>query len=267
MPVKTKSKNKTCKACKKSKDSNINCCTILEEVVKQKRKKRTNKTKIKNDSNINYVDESGKQIQYENNNQSLNETFNSRKMNSGYIQQPFKGNNTVLSNVTEKSIIDNVIEKIQKLNTSINNQSSISQVPSTPIQPRQRQQLSTIAGTPTTLNFDLNSDVRPISLTPLEAGTLAMNRVQNFALSSLTTTLKQNEDINKIFYGYDDMEQAEIKRASQETKQKHEMDISSGSNIQGQSMKIKSYFKRYYKGRLSKDEAAVLGWQYYKLLP
>jgi len=199
-------------------------------------------------------------------------------MGRGYIQQPFKGNFTILGNSqNDNSIIDKVIDKITKLNASLNqstnatvNTTNATMIPPTPqtnIPPQTPQQirpprnhqaaeLSTIAGSPaTTLNFDFSNP-----LTPLRASALS-----KFVLSSLSasknvvTTQKQN------FEGISDLEIAEIKRATHEAKA-YESEIMQGKTAGAQSMKFKKFFKQNYNGSEDADDSAMKAWRYYKTL-
>jgi hypothetical protein len=111
--------------------------------------------------------------------------------------------------------MDRVIEKISKLNAtnqSMNNsvlsQSTAAPAPLRPAPaPARAQALSTIVPAspsvaPQSLNFDLSSPVRQVGLTPMQASSIAMNTVQQFALSSMRAATTSQEAITmclKVF--------------------------------------------------------------------
>jgi hypothetical protein len=128
---------------------------------------------------------------------------------------------------------------------------------------------STVAGSvaPQSLNFNLASPVRPIGMTPLQASSVAMNRVQQYAIASGNAVNISQEAVKKIFFNIRDIDQAEIKRATKQVKDDFMSKITEGTNGGAQAQKFKSYFKTEYKGSLDKSEAGHLAWQYYQLLP
>ena len=158
-----------------------------EKKKKPKRKKRQPKQadETANNNDVSsYVDEVGRPIS--------NEIINNRSFNRSYMPQPFSRNSSVIgTSFNESTIIDKVAEKMSRLNTSnqsmnntVLNQSTAAPTPA-PTRPARTQALSTIAPAspsiaPQSLNFDLSSRV---GLTPLQASSMAMNTVQQYAMS------------------------------------------------------------------------------------
>jgi hypothetical protein len=129
------------------------------------------------------------------------------------MPQPFSRNSTVIgTSFNESAIMDRVMEKMSKLNASnpsmnntVLNQSTAAPAP--PQVPRPARAFpvpSTIAPAspsvaPQSLNFDLSSPVRSIGLTPLQASSMAMNRIQQLGIDSGKASEALEEAINRIF--------------------------------------------------------------------
>ena len=197
----------------------LTCAGCAEEKKKKpRRKKRQAQTKEITDNNVSYVDSSGQPIS--------NEIINNRSFSRSYIPQPFSRNSSIVgTSFNETSIMDKVIEKMSKLNAtnqsmnnSVLNQSTAAPAPPRPA-PARTQALSTIAPAspsiaPQSLNFNLSSPVRSLGMTPLQASSLAINPVQQYAMASKKAAINTQEAIAKLFQHVSDMEQAEIKRAT-----------------------------------------------------
>lgn len=263
--------------------NSINIKIDLEDDVKKKpkRKKRNRKSATETaaeNNDVSYVDEVGQPVSKEIINKSFNSTF----------PQPFSRNSTVIgTSFNESAIMDKVMEKMSRLNTSsnsflnqsTNNNTSLNQSGAAPPQlpkPAPPQfpgpALSSIVPAspsvaPQSLNFNLSSPVRPVGLSPLQASSLAMNRVQQYAMASGNAANVSQEAVKKIFFNVRDMEQAEIKRATSQVKIDHFLFINQGKTLGAQSQKFKSKFKDEYKGGLDKSEAGPIAWQYYQMLP
>ena len=250
----------------------LTCASCAAEEKKKKPKRRKTKAQTTTDNNVSYVDELGKPIS--------NEIINNRSFSQSYIPQPFSRNSSVIgTSFNESTIMDKVIEKMSKLNAtnqsmnnSVLNQSTAAPAPPRPA-PARTQALSTIAPAspsvaPQSLNFNLSSPVRPVgTLTPLQASSLAMNTVQQFALSSMRAATTSQDAITKVFKGVSDDEQAEIKKAAQIVKDSYSSEVGEGKTLGAQAMKFKRAFNTVYEGRMDREEADRIGWQYYKLLP
>ena len=65
------------------------------------------------------------------------------------------------------------------------------------------------------LNFDLTSRA---GLTPLQASSMAMNTVQQYAMSSMRSAMNTQAALARIFKGVSDIDQAEIKQKVHEIK-------------------------------------------------
>jgi hypothetical protein len=65
---------------------------------------------------------------------------------------------------------------------------------------------------PQSLKFDSTSPPRQTVLTPSQASSMAMNTVQQYALSSMRAAMNSQEALTRIFKGVSDYEQAEIKQ-------------------------------------------------------
>ena len=263
--------------------NSINIKIDLEDDVKKKpkRKKRNRKSATETaaeNNDVSYVDEVGQPVSKEIINKSLN---------SSYFQ-PFSRNSKVIgTSFNESAIMDKVMEKMSRLNTSsnsflnqsTNNNTTLNQSGAAPPQlsrPAPPQfpgpAPSTIVPAspsvaPQSLNFNLSSPVRPVGLSPLQASSLAMNRVQQYAMASGNAANVSQEAVKKIFFNVRDMEQAEIKRATSQVKIDHFLFINQGKTLGAQSQKFKSKFKDEYKGGLDKSEAGPIAWQYYQMLP
>jgi hypothetical protein len=247
-----------------------------EKKKKPKRKKRQPKQadETANKNNVSYVDESGIPIS--------NEIINNRSFNRSYMPQPFSRNSTVIgTSFNESAIMDRVIEKMSKLNnsnqsmnnTALNQSTTVPAPPQLPRPARAFPPPSTIAPAspsvaPQSLNFNLSSPVRPVGLglMPLLASSLAFNRVQQLGMDSGKAAETLQEAIAKLFLGVEDMEQAEIKRATDYVridKYSELMKVPVGGARKG---RFKTLFKETYTGTMYPEDAAGLGYGYYKLV-
>ena len=182
----------------------------------------------------------------------------------------------------ETSIMDKVIEKMSKLNNSnqsmnnsVLNQSTTAPIPAPPQLPRPARAYpvpSTIAPAspsvaPQSLKFDLSSPVRPVGLTPMQASSLTFNRVQQLGIDSGKAAEALEAAIAKLFLGVEDIDQAEIKKASQitVTTQKDYNDIMSVAAGAQRYQKFIKHFKKNYTGDMFPKDAAELGYGYGKL--
>ena len=180
--------------------------------------------------------------------------------------------------------MDKVIEKMSKLNAtnqsmnnSVLNQSTA--VPAPPPVPRPARAFpppSTIAPAspsvaPQSLNFNLSSPVRSVGLTPMQASSLAFNRVQQYNLSSMREALNTQEALRLLFKGIPENVEAEIKKAAQIAKDSYSDKINKGSHGGAQYNIFKPFFKAVYEepdGGMTAEEVASVAWQYYtKHLP
>ena len=96
---------------------------------------------------------------------------------------------------------------------------------------------------------------------------MAMNTVQQYAMSSMRAALNSQAALARIFKGVSDDEQAEIKKAAQIVKDSYSSEVGEGKTLGAQAMKFKRAFNTVYEGRMDREEADRIGWQYYKLLP
>jgi len=269
MPQKKKVVKKVIKTVKQPLLKNsINIKIDLEdnekEKKKPKRKRRPQAKETANNDGVSYVDEVGAPISKE----IINKSFS-----GSYMPQPFSRNSTVIgTSFNESAIMDKVMDKISKLNTSSNsflNQSTNNNTsqftrPAPPQLPRPA--LSTIAPAspsiaPQSLNFNLASPVKQIGLSPLQASSLATNRVQQYAMSSAKAASISQEELNKLFFNVRDLDQAEIKRATMQVKDSHFEDINKGTTLGAQAQKFKSFFKIENKGNMEKGDASPIAWQ------
>ena len=167
---------------------NINIDLDDDDKKKKKPKRKKRQTQTTTDNNVSYVDELGKPIS--------NEIINNRSFSQSYIPQPFSRNSSVIgTSFNESAIMDRVMEKMSKLNAtnqsmnnSVLNQSTAAPAPPQLPRPARTTALSTIAPAspsvaPQSLNFNLSSPVRPVGMTPLQASSLAMNPVQQYAMA------------------------------------------------------------------------------------
>ena len=238
-----------------------------EKKKKPKRKKRQQKQADETVNNdVSYVDDVGRPMSKE----IMNQSFT-----GSYRPQPFQGNSTVIgTSFNESAIMDRVTEKLSKMNTSNQsmnntslNQSSLSP-PQLPRPARTNTALSTIVPAspsvaPQSLNFDLSSRV---GLTPLQASSMALNTVQQYAMSSMRAAVNSQAALARIFKGVSDDEQAEIKQKVQTIKDNYKNVISLGSHAGAQFMKFAPYFKTIYDGGMIAKEAASIAWQYYQFI-
>ena len=188
----------------------LTCAGCAAEKKKPKRRKRQPKQSTTDNNNVSYVDESGQPMS----NEIINKSFN-----RSYMPQPFSRNSSVIgTSFNESTIIDKVAEKMSRLNTSnqnmnntVLNQSTTAPTPA-PTRPARTNALSTIAPAspsiaPQSLNFDLSSRV---GLTPLQASSMALNTVQQYAMSSMRAAVNSQEALARIFKGVSKEDEAEI---------------------------------------------------------
>jgi hypothetical protein len=241
---------------------------------KPKRKKRQQKQtkETANNDGVSYVDEVGRPIS----NDIINKSFT-----GSYRSQPFGRNSTIIgTSFNESAIMDRVMEKMSRLNNTSNqsmnntllNQSGTAPPRLAPPQLPRQAAPSTIAPVspsiaPQSLNFNLSSPVRPLGSIPMSASSVAMNAVQNYALSSMKAAVNSQEAIARIFKGVSPDDEAEIKKAAQIAKDSFSTKISEGSHGGAQFQKFKPFFKTVYEGSMVAKEAASLAWQYYNTLP
>ena len=249
-------------------------CAAEEKKKKPKRKKRQPTQTTTDNNNVSYVDELGIPVS----NEIINKSFN-----RSYIPQPFSRNSTVIgTSFNESAIMDRVIEKMSKLNNSnqsmnntVLNQSTT--VPAPPQVPRPARAFpppSTIAPAspsvaPQSLNFNLSSPVRPVGLglMPLLASSMALNRVQQLGIDSGKAAESLEAAIAKLFLGVEDIDQAEIKKASQMTvtAPKDDDDIMLVAAGAQRYQKFIKNFKKNYTGDMFPKDAAEIGYGYAKL--
>jgi hypothetical protein len=239
---------------------------------KTKRKKRQ-QTQTTTDNNVSYVDELGKPIS--------NEIINNRSFSQSYIPQPFSRNSSVIgTSFNESAIMDRVIEKMSKLNAtnqsmnnSVLNQSTAAPAPPQLPRPARTTALSTIAPAspsvaPQSLNFNLSSPVRQVGMTPLQASSLAMNRVQQFAMASQNAATISQEAIVKIFQNTPAKEKEDIMKVAEIVKNKYNAELLSVAHGAQRYNKFIMRFTNEYEGIKQNAQAeAKLGYEYYKLLP
>ena len=103
-------------------------------------------------------------------------------------------------------------------------------------------------------------------MTPLQASSYALNRVQQLGMDSGKAAESLQEAIAKLFLGVEDMEQAVIKRVTDHDviteKYTDLMKIPAGGARKG---KFKTMFKEKYRGKMYPEDAAELGYGYSKL--
>jgi hypothetical protein len=240
---------------------------------KPKRKKRQQKQtkETANNDGVSYVDEVGRPIS----NDIINKSFT-----GSYRSQPFGRNSTIIgTSFNESAIMDRVMEKMSRLNNTSNqsmNNTSLNQSGTAPPRlappqlPRQAAP-STIAPVspsiaPQSLNFNLSSPVRPLGSIPMSASSVAMNAVQNYALSSMRAAVNSQEALQLLFAGIPENVQAEIKKAAQIAKDSYADKIKLGSHGGAQFQKFKPFFKAVYEqpdGGMTAKEVASVAWQYY----
>jgi hypothetical protein len=244
---------------------------------KRKRRQQKETKETTNNDAVSYVDEVGKPIS----NEYINKSFT-----GSYMPQPFSRNSTVIgTSFNESAIMDKVMEKMSKLNNTSNmslnqstNNTSLNQSGAAPtrLAPPQlpRPALSTIAPVspsvaPQSLNFNLSSPVRPVGMTPLQASSMAMNTVQQYAMASMRAATNTQEVIDRIFSKIqDDYEKAEIKRASVEVRNgKNHAFIMEAAVGGARANRFKSIFKDEYKGTMYYKDAGEVGYEYYNTLP
>ena len=182
-------------------------CAAEEKKKKPKRRKRQPTQTTTDNNNVSYVDELGRPIS--------NEIINNRSFSQTYKPQPFSRNSSVIGTTfNESTILDKVIEKMSKLNNSnqsmnntVLNQSTAAPTPAPPQVPRPARAYpppSTIAPAspsvaPQSLNFNLSSPVRPVGLTPIQASSLAFNRIQQLGMDSGKAAEALEAAIAKLF--------------------------------------------------------------------
>jgi hypothetical protein len=189
------------------------------------------------------------------------------------MPQPFSRNSSVIgTSFNESTIIDKVAEKMSRLNTSnqsmnntVLNQSTTAPTPA-PTRPARTNALSTIAPAspsiaPQSLNFDLTSRV---GLSPMQASSMALNTVQQYAMSSMRAAVNSQEILARIFKGVSKEDEAEIREKIKEVKRMYNNAIMVGAHGGAQAMKFKPYFKAIYTGSMLAKEAATIAWQAYQ---
>ena len=166
----------------------------------------------------------------------------------------------------------------QSMNNSVLNQSTAAPAPtpapSRPVRPaRTIAAQSTIAPAspsiaPQSLNFNLSSPVRQVGLTPsaLVASSLAMNPVQEYAMASKKAAINTQEAIAKLFQHVSDMEQAEIKRATDYVRTDRYTDLMKVPIGGARKGRFKTLFKEKYTGTMYPEDAANLGYEYHMLM-
>jgi len=251
---------------------NINIDLDDDDKKKKKPKRKKRQAQTTTDNNVSYVDELGKPIS--------NEIINNRSFSQSYIPQPFSRNSSVIgTSFNESAIMDRVMEKMSKLNAtnqsmnnSVLNQSTAAPAP--PQLPRPaRTALSTIAPAspsvaPQSLNFNLSSPVRQVGMTPLQASSLAMNRVQQFAMTSGNAALNLQEAIARIFKDVPAKEADDIMEVTKIVKNAHNAELLSVPHGAPRFNKFIMRFTNEYEGIKQNAQAeAKLGYEYYKLLP
>ena len=247
-------------------------CAAEEKKKKPKRRKRQPTQTTTDNNNVSYVDELGRPIS--------NEIINNRSFSQTYKPQPFSRNSSVIGTTfNESTILDKVIEKMSKLNNSnqsmnntVLNQSTAAPTPARPAPARTNPAPSTIAPAspsvaPQSLNFNLSSPVRSVGLTPMQASSLAFNRVQQLGIDSGKAAESLEAAIAKLFQNVSDIDQAEIKKACQitVTTQKDYDDIMSVPAGAQRYQKFIKYFKKNYTGDMFPKDAAEIGYGYSKL--
>ena len=247
-------------------------CAAEEKKKKPKRRKRQPTQTTTDNNNVSYVDELGRPIS--------NEIINNRSFSQTYKPQPFSRNSSVIGTTfNESTILDKVIEKMSKLNNSnqsmnntVLNQSTAAPTPARPAPARTNPAPSTIAPAspsiaPQSLNFNLSSPVRPVALglMPLLASSMALNRVQQLGIDSGKASETLQEAIAKLFLGVEDMEQAEIKRATDFVRIDKYSELMKAPVGGARKGRLKTLFKETYTGKMYPEDAAELGYGYYKL--
>jgi hypothetical protein len=176
--------------------------------------------------------------------------------------------------------MDRVMEKMSKLNAtnqsmnnSVLNQSTAAPAPPQLPRPARTTALSTIAPAspsvaPQSLNFNFSSPVRPVGMTPLQASSLAMNRVQQFAMASQSAATISQEAIVKIFQNTPAKEKEDIMKVAEIVKNKYNAELLSVAHGGPRFNKFVMRFINEYAGIKQNAQAeAKLGYEYYKLLP
>ena len=163
----------------------------------------------------------------------------------------------------------------QSMNNTVLNQSTA--VPAPPQVPRPARAFpppSTIAPAspsvaPQSLNFNLSSPVRPVGLglMPLLASSMALSRIQQLGMDSGKAAESLEAAIAKLFLGVEDIDQAEIKKASQMTvtTPKDDDDIMLVAAGAQRYQKFIKNLKKNYTGDMFPKDAAELGYGYAKL--
>ena len=249
----------------------LTCASCAAEKKKPRRRKRQPAQTTTDNNNVSYVDESGIPVS----NEIINKSFN-----RSYIPQPFTRNSSVIGTTfNESSLIDRVAEKMSRLNTSnqsmnntvLNQSTAVPAPPPVPRPARAYPPPSTIAPAspsvaPQSLNFNLSSPVRSVGLTPMQASSLAMNPVRQYAMASKKAAINTPEAIAKLYQHVSDMEQAEIKRATDYVRTEKYTDLIKAPIGGARKGRLKTLFKETYTGTMYPEDAANLGYEYHMLL-
>jgi hypothetical protein len=96
---------------------------------------------------------------------------------------------------------------------------------------------------------------------------MAMNAVQNYALSSMRAAVNLQEAIARIFKDVSDMDQAEIKKTADEVRNNPESyaDLMKAPIGGARASTFKRLFKQRYTGSMYPEDAAKLGYDYYSI--
>jgi hypothetical protein len=101
---------------------------------------------------------------------------------------------------------------------------------------------------------------------PMSASSMAMNTVQQYAMSSMRAAVNSQEALARIFKGVSDDEQEEIKQKVQTIKADYNNLIMLGAHGGAQFMKFRPYFQAAYKGSMLAKEAASIAWQAWQFI-
>lgn len=285
--------------------NSINIKIDLEDNDKNEKKKKPKKKKRVKKDDTNYVDEAGQPVEIINKSFSggympqpfsRNSTILGNSLNESTIMDKVIDKISRLNSTMNQSMNQSTN---QSLNTSsfiqntqppappqlpstgpqsLNLSSPTRQVGMTPLQTLNRIQQqppssptmtpSTIVPASPSIVTQLNRNIGMQLQSPYGFRPLSQPfNPQEFLLSSVQAATISQDAVRKVFDGTSDIDQAEIKQAVLEVKNKHFEKINEGTTDGARSMKFKAFFKDSYSGPLNKKEASSIGWQYYKLLP